>query len=280
MKASEINSQDTKWVFIKKGTCSRTFFYILDREFGHPLDDEEQAIDLLAGGILQQGYQCGILWGASMAVGAEAFRRIEDADKATGLAISATGHLIESFTNRTGSMECEDITKTDFNNKKSFAKFMVSGKFISCFNLSDKWAPEAIAAAKEGLSIAPAELPDKSKSCASELVRKMGGSDAEMMMVAGFAGGLGLKGSGCGALAAAIWMSTLELIRKEPKKSLTKNPKAEKMVEAFYEETDFEMACSKICGQSFKNIEDHTAFVEDGGCKKLIDRLAAFNAVS
>ena len=64
-----------KRTFIKKGPCSRTFFYILDREFGHPREDEEKAIDPLAGGILQQGYQCGMLWGASMAVGAEAYRR-------------------------------------------------------------------------------------------------------------------------------------------------------------------------------------------------------------
>lgn len=52
-----------KRTFIKKGTCSRTFFYLLDREFGYPLDDEEKAVDPLAGGILQQGYQCGMLWG-------------------------------------------------------------------------------------------------------------------------------------------------------------------------------------------------------------------------
>ena len=28
-------------------------------------------------------------------------------------------------------------------------------------------------------------------------------------MVAGFAGGLGLSGNGCGALAAAVWMNAL-----------------------------------------------------------------------
>ena len=48
----------TKRTYLKKGTCSRTFFYILDREFKHPRDEEEKAIDPLAGGILQQGYQC------------------------------------------------------------------------------------------------------------------------------------------------------------------------------------------------------------------------------
>ncbi|HSA94524.1 MAG TPA: hypothetical protein VLJ16_00640, partial [Acidobacteriota bacterium] len=55
--------RDTKRQFLKKGTCSRALFFILDREFGHLQDDEERATELLAGGIVQQGYQCGLLWG-------------------------------------------------------------------------------------------------------------------------------------------------------------------------------------------------------------------------
>jgi hypothetical protein len=47
---SETVKLKAKRTFIKKETCSRTFFYILDREFGYPLDDEEKAIDPLAGG--------------------------------------------------------------------------------------------------------------------------------------------------------------------------------------------------------------------------------------
>jgi hypothetical protein len=50
--------------FLKKGTCSRALFFILDREFGRPQDDEECAAELLAGGIAQQGYRCGLLRGA------------------------------------------------------------------------------------------------------------------------------------------------------------------------------------------------------------------------
>lgn len=89
MKASEKIKTDTKWVFIKQGTCSRTFFYILNREFGHPREAEERAIDPLAGGIMQNGYQCGQLWGAVMALGAEALRRTTNLQKATGLAFWA-----------------------------------------------------------------------------------------------------------------------------------------------------------------------------------------------
>ncbi len=80
--------------------AKRTFFYLLDREFGHPRDEEEKAIDPLAGGILQQGYQCGMLWGASMAVGAEALRKMENPDQATGLAILATQQVMDSFVHR------------------------------------------------------------------------------------------------------------------------------------------------------------------------------------
>jgi len=272
--ASERVKLKAKRTFIKKGTCSRTFFYILDREFGHPRDDEEKAIDPLAGGILQQGYQCGMLWGASMAVGAEALRRDTDPDQATGLAILATQHVMDSFVNRTESIECEDITQCDFSNKKSFLKYMLSGKFVNCFKLAGKWAPEALDAASAGLGQDMEDLPKQSLSCASEVVRKMGGSEEEMLMVAGFAGGLGLRGSGCGALAAAVWKNALIHNRKETGKSANYDPSTDSTLKAFYEETDYEIQCDKICGQRFNSLEEHTEFIKKGGCKKLIDVLA------
>jgi hypothetical protein len=263
-----------KRTFIKKGTCSRTFFYILNREFGHPKDEEEKAIDPLAGGILQQGYQCGMLWGASMAVGAEALRRNENPGQATGLAILATQHIMKSFVERTDSIECEDITQLDFTDKKGLIKFMLSGKFVACFRLTGKWAPEALKAAREGLDRDRTEYPEESLSCASEVVRLMGGREEETVMVAGFAGGLGLSGSGCGALAAAVWMNALIHNRKEAGKSAGFDPGTDLTLKAFYEETDYEIECNKICGQRFETLNEHTEFVKNGGCKKLIKVLA------
>lgn len=262
-----------KRTFMKKGTCSRTFFYLLDREFGHPRDEEEKAIDPLAGGILQQGYQCGMLWGASMAVGAEAFRRNKDKDQATGIAIRATQHVMDSFVERTKSIECEDITQTDFKNKRSFAKYMLSGKFVNCFFLAGKWAPEALKAAREGLSL-DQDLPPQTLSCASEVVGKMGGSEEEKLMVAGFAGGLGLSGSGCGALAAAVWMNALIHNRKQSGKAASYDPNTDPTLYAFYEETDYELQCETICGKAFNTLDEHTEFVRNGGCKKLMAVLA------
>ncbi len=271
---SKENPQDAKWVFLKKGTCSRTFFYILNREFDSPKEMEEQAIDPLAGGIARQGYQCGMLWGSSMAVGAESFRRHDDQGKAIAVAITATQHIMESFISRTNSIECEDITRCDWSSKLSMAKYFITGKFLSCFTLADKWAPEAIEAANEALSQEQPELAQNPKSCASEVVKKMGGSDEEMVMVAGFAGGLGLSGNGCGALSAALWKTVLELVKEEKWKPTMSDPVSENILNTFLEATDYEMECHKICGKRFTTIDEHSEYIQNGGCDKLIDVLA------
>ena len=164
--------------------------------------------------------------------------------------------------------------KTDFKNKWSLAKYMFTGKFYSCFKLAEKWAPEAITAAYEGLSLEQAEEDQIALSCASELMKKMGGSEEEMLMVAGFAGGLGLSGSGCGALAAAVWKNALIHNRKETGKSANYDPNTDPTLKVFYEETDYEIQCEKICGRRFQTLDEHTEFVKKGGCKKLIGVLA------
>ncbi|MCK7489525.1 MAG: C-GCAxxG-C-C family protein [Anaerotruncus sp.] len=69
-----MRSQVSERRFLKKGTLSRALFFILDREFGRPQDNEERAAELLAGGIAKQGYQCGLLRGAVFAVGAVSLR--------------------------------------------------------------------------------------------------------------------------------------------------------------------------------------------------------------
>ena len=74
---------DARRVFLKKGTCSQTLFFLLDREFANPKENEERAADPLAGGIMQRGHQCGMLWGASLAVGAESFPRLPDLHRKT-----------------------------------------------------------------------------------------------------------------------------------------------------------------------------------------------------
>jgi len=264
---------DTKRVFLKKGACSHTFFYIINREFGCLNEEAEQASDPLAGGLSQEGYQCGMLWGAVLGVGAEAFRRHDDIGQAIAQAINATKIILESFIDRAKSANCSVITNCDFNSKYGLAKYLISGKPIRCFNLADRWAPEAIKTAKVGLSQQLTDLPEIPISCASEVVRMMGGSNEEIVMVAGFAGGLGLSGNACGALGAAIWYKTFQRVKQHDYKYSLKDLSIENIKEIFLKETDYKMECSKICGQQFKTINEHTEFIKNGGCNRIINLL-------
>ncbi|MBN1338606.1 MAG: C_GCAxxG_C_C family protein [Bacteroidales bacterium] len=270
----EISVKGAKRLFLKLGSCSRTLGFIINREFGHLKEAEERALDPLSGGIIQQGYQCGMLWGAALAAGAESCRRTGNADKATALAIITSRHILKSFVGRTKSPDCYDITQCDWTKKSSIARHFISGKVISCYKLLGRWAPEAIVAAYEGLAHAQNGLPEKCLSCASEVVRKMGGDEEEMAMVAGFAGGVGLSGNACGALAAAIWMKTLALCRQQPGKSFFTHPGAKETLEVFYKASDYEILCSKITGIQFDSPESHTDYIAGGGCSKLIGVLA------
>ncbi|MCD4814633.1 C-GCAxxG-C-C family protein [bacterium] len=276
MNNSKKTKRDTKKIFLKKGPCSSAFFYILNREFGYPMETEVRAAESLCGGIMQQGYQCGMLWGSALAVGAESFRRHDDRDQAIGIAVTATEHLLESFLKRAKSADCRDITSCNFSKKLIFniIKYFLFGKAVTCIKLADNWAPEAIQSATEGLSCEQIDLPRLPISCASEVAKKMGASDEKVVTVAGFAGGIGLSGNACGALSAAIWMNTLNWCRKQTEKSFYTNPNAKNILKAFYEVTDSEILCHKICGQHFKTIEDHTKFIKNGGCDKLINVLA------
>jgi hypothetical protein len=275
-------THDARRVFLKKGTCSQTLCYLLDREFGHVKENEERATDPLAGGIMQKGHQCGMLWGSALAAGAESFRRHADRDQAIGMAIAATQNLAESFTKRTNTVNCREITGGDWTSPASIVKYFLTGRIFTCFNLTAKWAPEAIRAAKAGLSRDQKDLPEQPLSCASEVVKKMGGSDEEMVRVAGFAGGIGLGGHACGALGAAIWMRTLAWCKEHPGKTppYFNSPNTKNTLKAFAEATGSEFLCHRITGQRFKTIGEHTEFIKSGGCDKLIQVLARSQATA
>ncbi len=274
---------DGKKVFRKQGTCSRTFFYLFDRHFEEMKTIEERASDSLAGGIMQRGYQCGMLWGSALAIGAEAYRRCDDLDQAMRVAVRATQNVMASFSEREKTINCRDITHCDFSNKWSFAKYFFSGRFLHCFKMAQEWAPDAIEAALEGLeskeSVTEKDVvpSQSSMNCASLVAQKMGASEEEMVMVAGFAGGLGLSGGGCGALSAAIWMRSLDWCRENEEKSSFKNPAAVKTLEAFDQSANGTILCSELTVESFETFDEHAEFVRQGGCDSLIEALASFD---
>lgn len=271
---SKLHPKKVKRTFLKHGTCSQTFAHLVNQAFDSSMPEEERAADVLAGGILQKGCQCGMIWGASLAIGAEAYRQYGSSDRAIALAILGTQHVVQSFEDRTGTINCYEFTNCDFKNKWSYAKYMITGKFWDCFKLAEHWAPEAIEAANKSLSKEVNLLPEKCISCATEVARKMGASDREMVMVAGFAGGLGLSGGGCGALSAAIWMNSLHYNRATRKRSQMFNPNAMATLEAFENELDGQILCRDIAGRLFESLDSHTAYIEEEGCEELIEMLA------
>lgn len=280
MESSKTQSPDTKAIFKQCGTCSHTFAHILNREFGHPNEVAELALNPLAGGIMNQSQQCGMIWGAALAVGAESYRRHKDQDLAVAVAMEATQALINSFEKRSKTVNCGEILGYNLNNILGMVRLMVSVTIkgmenSKCFDLAKAWAPEAINSAKKGLNRTESIYSEEPLSCASEVVRKMGGSEEEILMVAGFAGGLGLSGNACGALSAAIWMQTLQWCRKNPGKMppYFNNKPAKQILKTFIKLTGSEMLCRNITGRQFENINSHGSYLKSGGCEELIDGL-------
>ena len=296
----KLNPRKTFW---KCGACSHAMFHLLNHEFDNIKPEEEKASDLLAGGIAMKGHQCGMLWGASLAAGIESFHRFNDKNEATTAAINASKHLVKSFHHRAGTVNCRDITKVDWEKKSHFVIFMLKTiaqgfVFSPCFKFIEKWTPEAIQAAENGLS----EITNKNQpihsceklesqnknsfyetkqnqlhlSCATEVLRKMGASDEACITVAGLAGGIGLSGNGCGALSAVIWHKMLVWGKNNPGKTpeMFNDPITKKILKAFYNQTGSEMLCHKICGTTFTTINEHTEYLKSGGCRNLIEALA------
>ncbi len=270
---------DAKKVFAKCGTCSQTLYCILNREFGYPRKTEELASDPLAGGLMNTQHQCGMIWGSALAAGAEAFRRYNNTNHAINGAITSTQKIVTSFSKRASAVNCCDIIGFEFSDSLNVAKMILKtlpGGFnnLVCMNLVEKWAPEAIQAAKNGLISTQKDLFPASKSCACEVAKKMGANNEEMVTVSGLAGGIGLSGQGCGALGAAIWQSSLDWCKNHPGESGYSNPHSKDILQAFSDETNSEFLCHKISGQHFNTIRDHTEYLNKGGCKNLINKLA------
>ena len=234
----------------------------------------------LAGGIMQYGYQCGMLWGGALAAGAQAFRQFGPGAEAETKAILAASRLIESFRDRNKEINCFEITEIEWKPSSNrdllgqVVKFFLKGGPIRCFRMAAKCAPVVHDAITTTFSENHYETPSPPVSCASVLAQKMGVSQMHVVMAAGFAGGIGLSGGGCGALGAAIWIIGMNSIKGGSEKFDFAPPGASEMVDQFVECTDYEFECIKIVGRKFENVVDHAEYLNAGGCSKIIEVLA------
>ncbi|MHB1131408.1 MAG: C-GCAxxG-C-C family (seleno)protein [Chloroflexota bacterium] len=250
---------------------------VLNKAYAQPLRLEERALPPLAGGIVGHGYQCGMLWGATLAAGAQAYRVLGAGPRAETAAIAAARRMVGSFRARNKHTYCLEITEIDLSSvtARMVARFFLKGQAIGCFAMSASCAHMAFAEINATLAHPPGDAPSAPVSCAALLARKMGASDLQATMAAGLAGGIGLSGEACGALGAAIWIAGMNALQEGASGLDYNSPHAAALVEKFIKSTDCEFECAKIAGRKFESTGDHASYVREGGCSKVIEVLAA-----
>ncbi|MCP4539166.1 MAG: C_GCAxxG_C_C family protein [Chloroflexi bacterium] len=250
---------------------------VLNCAFDHSMEPEEKAVIPLAGGIMQHGYQCGMIWGAALAAGAQAYRLFGPGPQAETAAIIAAQRLVESFRALKNNVNCLEITGLDKSSsaKQMMMYFFIKGGVIGCFRQAARYAQEAYGEINIALSEKHVKVPAPPVSCAAMLAKKMGLSDMHTVMAAGFAGGIGLSGSACGALGAAIWIMGMNNITEGDAPIDFQDRIALETVDRFMKCTGDKFECTEIVGRKFENIDDHAGYLRDGGCSKIIQLLAA-----
>ncbi len=249
---------------------------VVDRSFDQPLPLEETAVMSLAGGIMGSGYQCGMLWGGALAAGAQAYRLFGAGARAQAETLRASQKLVEAFRARAKEINCAEITEMEWKkpSKGQVVKFFAKGGPIGCFRLAADYAQIAFDTINHTLGEGTLDAPPPPVSCTALLAQKLGVSEMYVVMAAGFGGGIGLSGSACGALGAAIWFSGINTLRRGDKLSFNlTTPSAE--METFLKASDYEFECAKIVGRTFADVADHAEYVRGGGCAKIIAELAA-----
>lgn len=236
---------------------------------------EEHAASPLAGGISQHGYQCGLVWGAALAAGAHAYRLYGPGPEAESAAVHASQEVVDAFRDRTGYVDCFDVTSNDWKNSTTSAmlKFFLKGGPVKCFTLTSGFSRQALDAIEDAMSDEPADVPEAPVSCAAEMARKLGASDLQATMAAGFAGGIGLCGGACGALGAAVWMFGVNSGAEDLAYGMS-DPRVEAIVERYLESADYTFECAEVTGRRFESVADHAAYLREGGCANIIEALA------
>ena len=233
----------------------------------------------LAGGIANLGYQCGMLWGAALAAGAQAYRHYGPGPQAEAEAIIATQKLVEAFRARAkNEINCLEITELNMQgdfDARAILKFFVKGSAIGCFRLAANYAQDAYFEIDTAFSENDNAAPSLPVSCASMLARRMGTSEMHSAMAAGFAGGIGLSGGACGALGAAIWLIGINQPVEIEGLSYS-GTWINDAIENFLESSDYEFECAGIVGRKFENVNDHAEYICNGGCEEIIGSLAAY----
>jgi hypothetical protein len=174
---------------------------VVNASFDQPSELEEHASMPLAGGIEQMGFQCGQLWGAALAAGAQAYHTYGSGPQAETAALICAQRLAESFRGSYKSINCLEVIELDWKNAQAaqIVRFLLRGGPIRCFSMTAGYARAAINEINAAFADNQLAAPAPPISCAALLAQRMGASDLHTVMAAGLAGGIGLSGGACGA---------------------------------------------------------------------------------
>jgi len=254
---------------------------VVDRSFDHPLAVEEKAVEPLMGGLMNYGYQCGMVWGVALAAGAQAYRLRGPGSQAEAEAIVAAQRLVSLFrVSNKNEFNCMEISELNLRGEIQalpILKFFLKGGPIGCLRMAARYAPKAFDEINATFSEQSVQAPTPPVSCTALLAKQMGLSDMHTTMMAGLAGGIGLCGGGCGALGAAIWILGMNLLNDGLEVSLWESKEFQTKVAALIDtfvQTAGGLECSEITGREFEDIEDHASFLHAGGCSEVIKIIA------
>jgi len=252
---------------------------VLDRAFDSPLEAEEHAAVPFAGGIKQHGYQCGMIWGAVLAAGAQAYKVHGSGPAAEIRAVKAAARLVETFRTDNSEINCYEITEIDKTSSvlQMVTYFLLKGGTIGCLKMAGRFAPLAFDDINRTISEEAVTITQMPVSCTSIVAKKLGANDRQTVMASGFAGGIGLCGGACGALGTAIWILGMKVLKETDAKNLWSDSsfseEIESLIERFLVSSDYKFECADILGRKFETMEEHADYVRGGGCSKIIEAL-------
>jgi Putative redox-active protein (C_GCAxxG_C_C) len=285
-----------KYWWLRCVACSEASMTTQMRGFGISEPAYEQAVHAFSGGFMHLGHACGLLTGATLAAGFVARSRFDDDRTRSGAALHAAIQLAAAYPELTGSVDCRQITQLSLTRLSGRLRYVQQGKGRLCGRLHLKWAPQAQQLIDKALMEFRESRP--AGACANCAVQTMCALEptarfqaGDSVLVAGFAGGIGLLGNVCGALAACVFAMAAEgrlagarqgrdsriLGSLEELAGISYRGAAAQVRLEFIRQFGSEL-CIDIIGRRFQDAEDHSAFVEQGGCADVAKFLAHWTA--
>jgi hypothetical protein len=282
---------DAYW-FLRCVACSEASMTTQMRGFGTEDSCYEQAIHAFSGGFMHRGDACGLLTGAALAAGCEARRRFDDDDTASSAALAATVGLVGAFLERVGSADCRDMTGASFATIGGRLRYLRTGAARQCGRTLLDWSGQAHRIIDRSLTDSAGRAPVEGRAnCAEETLRRCASSvgvpAADSVVVGGLAGGIGLLGNVCGALATGVF--ALGVARYRRPRRVRRDSRLRGSIEEMFgiryrgpatelrrlvEERFGSALCVGIVGRRFEDEADHAAFIDGGGCEEVIATVA------